>query len=646
MKTFLLLLFSCLLLPDGDAQILKQIGTRIKENAEWRAQQKTNQKIDQGLDSLIAVPKKIIDKKKSTKNKTENKEEQNQNNNSSKTKNAPANLKATAPADDLKPTDGYVTLKLSADKIFTGGFISISGESILYKNYKQVQIKVTGPSPADVRNVSLTTGGKYIVDWIAQDKTGEYTVTVTGSDKKATQSAKFTVEEMDIIFDESWPEDNIRETKRALDKLEDAVKKATSNISPKNKAELDKKMDELKEKVNEVFNLFQHLGKANREMAQLVKGKNLPPNFRANLSELNNTVAEQASQMKQVNDAANHKPQDNTICEYLVMVNEACAAFSTFTNVFSKSIGTIIQNIILDKGVPKTVSTANEAAGGYTGPHDFWLKETSKIYATSKFDAKSLTEKLGKAGIAGDVLQYIIDILMKTYCEVFTGNFTHGYTIDFRNSKGETWWNYGVDMKAAFTLRFPKKNISGTIIKMKGNLEGNATKFSFFEDIEKEDEFQKGSKGKMEVVPINTFVPLSVSFATSERDIMGFGAIARGLATPAYFNIPVDAEYDVDAKKIKIFINGAIIDFSDLVATQFLFLLIGPDLIPYPKKMTFPIHKAKNTIDGVVSFNNSFTVEKDAKGNESFSGKGNRHIGDKSTVRETDLNFTISAKKE
>jgi hypothetical protein len=39
-------------------------------------------------------------------------------------------------------------------------------------------------------------------------------------------------------------------------------------------------------------------------------------------------------------------------------------------------------------------------------------------------------------------------------------------------------------------------------------------------------------------------------------------------------------------------------------------------------------------------------VKKDAKGNLSFEGKGNRHIGDNSTVRETDLKFTISAKKE
>ena len=122
--------------------------------------------------------------------------------------------------------------------------------------------------------------------------------------------------------------------------------------------------------------------------------------------------------------------------------------------------------------------------------------------------------------------------------------------------------------------------------------------------------------------------------------------MARGLATPAYFNIPIDAEYNVDANKIKIFVNEAIVDFMPWVANQFVFLEIGGDLLPYVKKMTFPIHKAATTIGAVVRSYNEFGVDKDTKGNLSFSGKGNKHIGDKASARETDLNFTITAKKE
>jgi hypothetical protein len=80
---------------------------------------------------------------------------------------------------------------------------------------------------------------------------------------------------------------------------------------------------------------------------------------------------------------------------------------------------------------------------------------------------------------------------------------------------------------------------------------------------------------------------------------MGFGAIARGMATPAYFNLTVDAEYDVDFNKIKLFVNRALVDFSENVTTQFVFLLVGADLLPYVKKMNFPIHKVKTTFSSV-----------------------------------------------
>ena len=91
--------------------------------------------------------------------------------------------------------------------------------------------------------------------------------------------------------------------------------------------------------------------------------------------------------------------------------------------------------------------------------------------------------------------------------------------------------------------------------------------------------------------------------------------------------------------------NKSFADFSDFVANQFIFFMVGQDLIPYPKTMSFPIHKAKTTINGIFIAFKEFEVKKDSKGNESFQGKGNRHIGDKTSIRETNLNFTLSAKK-
>jgi hypothetical protein len=74
--------------------------------------------------------------------------------------------------------------------------------------------------------------------------------------------------------------------------------------------------------------------------------------------------------------------------------------------------------------------------------------------------------------------------------------------------------------------------------------------------------------------------------------------------------------------------------------------LVGGDLLPYFKRMTFPIHKIFRTLGSVVWKNNEFPVNKDSKGNLSFSGKANKHLGDKTGKMEHDLNFSISANKE
>jgi hypothetical protein len=55
------------------------------------------------------------------------------------------------------------------------------------------------------------------------------------------------------------------------------------------------------------------------------------------------------------------------------------------------------------------------------------------------------------------MIQFATDFLMKKYCGVYKGNMRHDYTIEFRNGKGENWWTYGVEVKAAFTCDIQKK---------------------------------------------------------------------------------------------------------------------------------------------------------------------------------------------
>ncbi|HMK17348.1 MAG TPA: hypothetical protein VK492_04045 [Chitinophagaceae bacterium] len=646
MRIFLLLLFIFSITNKCNSQILKKVGDKVKRDAEWRARYKADQQVNKGIDSLIAAPKKASDKKKAEKSERKTATVESTDNKNEAVKN---NISADVQDEnDMTPKDGFLTLTLSNEEIFTGGSILISGESVKYKNFNQVEIKVKGPSGVPVvKSIPLMANGKFNAEWISSNVTGDFTVTVTTGDKKAVQTAKFTVSEMELIFDDEWPESNIKATKDAYNKLDDAVDKAETGLGSKDKAELDKKLAEVKEKVDASLKLFKDLNSAAKEITRLCKtGKKLSPNLAGNLSALNNNLTEHASQMKSIGKLADHQPQDNTVCEHLVMVSEACAAFSAFTNFWSKSVTTILLNITLDKGVPKAAEIINSKTVDLSSPNDFLMKEPAKIFATAAADAESLTSKLGTAGFAGDITQFASDFLLKKYCGVYKGEMTHDYTVEFRNKDGVTWWKYGVVMKGALSLRYPKEGSKGKIIKMKGNLEGNATKFTFYQNVEADDGFLEGSKGKIEVVELKVLKPPAIPFVSSLNDPAGFGAVARTLATPACFNIIIDAEYDVDADKIKIFVEKSLIDFSPAVNNQLIFLLIGADLLPYFKKMTFPIHKVYNTLGSVVRDHNEFTVEKNPKGNLSFSGKANKHLGDKTEKIEHDLNFSISAKKE
>jgi hypothetical protein len=652
MRSFLALVFLLFFWSSSDAQFFKDLGNKAKDEVEYRIRRKAGQKIDEGLDKALDLPRKIkINKKGNEPATTDEPKTSGQSGQGQSGQKKKDDKRSSSPAaglkdeggDDLVAKDGFITLDLSAKAVFPGASLRFSGESIKQKQFTSVEITVSGPSTHEVRTLSLNAEGAYSMDWVATSNTGEYTVTVKSSDKKAEKTEPFTVEGLNGM--ENWGTDNINETNNAYDNLKDQVERAEGSVSAKDKAELEKKLNDVKSKVDDLIKLFTDLNKAGKATSDLVKkGIRQPQSFTRYLPDLNNTLATHAREMKTFNRLSKHEPFDNTICEYLVMVNEACAAFSTITNVATLNITGILKNIALDKVAPKLAGDANKAAGG--NQSDFALQEATKMYATSKIDAESMLTKMGQAGLAGDLLQFASSVLLKVYCGTFSGDIQHDYTINFRNGDGLTWWKYGVKMKGSLSLRYPKKGAESGIIKMKGSIEGNATNFTFFQNVAIEESFNEGSKGKIEVVELKVLKPATFPFVSSQADKLGFGAAARTLVTPASFYIPVDAEYDPDNDKIKITINPALWDFTPFVKNTFIFLLVGGDLLPYIKKMDFPIHSAERTMRGNLLVNNEFTMYKDEKGNPYFSDKRNRHIGSPGTKIETDLNLDIQAKKD
>ncbi|HEX7846342.1 MAG TPA: hypothetical protein VF476_11130 [Chitinophagaceae bacterium] len=612
------------------SQILKKVLKDAKNEAESKVRSKARQKTSDALDSLL-TPSREEGKKSKQKQP-------------SSQPSGSAGASSNGGGEGSTMGEGFISMYVSSNQVFKGGMILVTGTSVKYGELKNVELRVKGPDTDETDMITLNQNGTYTVGWTAE-QTGEFTLTVKSSDGKDQKSDKVVVYDIEVI-DSLLVMENIEWTHKTYDKLKEEADRVKTQIGDRDDAELEKKLNVTKKNVDAVLKLFTEIQKAAGGLEKtLKKGAPLPPNLANNLSQLNDRLKEQAKQMKQVYESTSRQPYDNTICEYLVMLNEACAAFSTFTNVWSKSVATILKNVVLDKATPKAVEMANEKAGANMGDYGAADKAAGKLFATAQLDAEGLYGKLSAASFTGDIAQFATDVLMKKYCGLFKGELSHKYTIIYRNSTNVIWWQYSYTTKAAVTFRYPKSS-SGNIIRMKGNIEGNATSFRFSEDIEQEDEFREKMKSRARLYHVPIIQPVSVPFSTAQQDGLGFGAVARGVGTPAYFNIPVDAEYNTDAETIKLSLNEAIVDFSPLVKYTYGFVAIIYGVAPLVTRVDFPINKAKLTLNAVVSRNNLLTVTKSGANNLVVKGDGERHIGSESDAIEHKISYTLTARND
>src|SRR5664280_1050498 len=85
----------------------------------------------------------------------------------------------------------------------------------------------------------------------------------------------------------------------------------------------------------------------------------------------------------------------------------------------------------------------------------------------------------------------------------------------------------------------------------------------------------KGREGLTQFYSLQLHKPIAIPFsaASADKDI-GFGAVARAIAVPSAFNIPIDADYDVAQKKVTIYVNDALVDFTPAVCYIYGYIMI------------------------------------------------------------------------
>ena len=624
----------------GRGQILKDLSRRLTNDAQSKVEQKISSKMDQGLDSLT---------KKKTKTKSKN---------NSTTVNTPDSTSVTttevkpsgntsggnttvAQQNDQSNDSGYIKFSLSSNKILTGGTVTVSGTSIMYGSLNAVDMTVTGPSTDESKKIPLKNDGSFSTTWQSKGA-GNYKIMVKSSNGKGSQTSPLDVypfEEMDLITGPGR-----KETERAYDKLKSVIDGIKSELTASDANDLQQKMEDVTKKKNKCLTFLDDLDNAGKGLDEIEKKYgSVPPSVTENLSQLDNLLSTQATHMEQLNDIAQHEAYDNSICEDLVMVNEACAAFITFTEFYARCPA-ILASLASDRVVGPVTGAAGNAAGASEVTTEM-AKETAKIFSAPKLDA-DWGSKMTEAGLAGEITQMCNEKLMKKYCVVMSGDLKHDYQCTFKNEYNNVWWQYNYTTEATISLRYPRDNKGGSIIKMKGNIEGNATKFSIYQKASEIDEFREAMKNRAQLYAVLLYAPPSMPFSSARADKnVGFGAVARAIVTPAYFNIPIDADYDVQAKKLKIYLNAPLMDFNPSLVRYIYCYITFPLGIPLTTRIDYPINSVKLTLGKVIEKNNDFNIETDKENNLFVNAKGSTQVGQGTSI-EHHINFSFSMKSE
>ncbi len=621
---------------NGKSQLFKKIKTAVVSGASNAVQGKAYSEADKAVNKVL-TPNKKTTPEKPTPQATEKPQEKT----STPTPvNGSSSSKTDTPAKQTG--DGFLDAAVSSKSIFIGGTLFFTGQSGVYEKVNSIEILISSGTNPQSFTVPLAKDGKFNAKWIANGPAGNYTATVYSSDKKTSKALSFTVSGLNDLNDMAT--ESITITKKIVAQIEKRVAVAKPDLSSKDGADMDKKLADGKQQANTLLDAFEKINTAGKTFSSSAKqGEVLPPSMSHNLSALKNELSSYNTSSQVLLDNIEHRTNPYTICETLVMVSEACAALSTATNFSAKATG-ILKNIFMDKVIPFTASGMNDLAPNLSKMSSDKLALGVKYLGAAHLDLEGLNTGMGKLGIAGDLAQFAANILLKKYCGVFEGDVSHSYDVDFRNTDGVTWWKYGYKTGAKIYLRYPKSKGNGKIVNMKGHIEGNATSFSFYQNIKAEDGFYETTKGHAVVKQMAVLTPFTIPFVSAEADKLGFGMMARAVATPAYFCLPIDAIYDRDAQTIRIVMTEGGIDFTELVKHRVLFCVPVP--LPLFRIQDFPIEKCKKTMDAVIRRYGEYKVVETKGGGLSFGGSGVHHAGDKHSETETTVNLTISAKQE
>jgi hypothetical protein len=466
----------------------------------------------------------------------------------------------------------HVDVSATPAMVLPGQPVTIFGSTGTYQNKNQANITVRHESGTLSAPLSapVASNGTFSLTFSDTKKPGKYKVTVTAPDGKGKGEAEFRVGSIGTIAADV--ERIATELGKRIDRLISVTKASAVSLPPSDERDVViKKIDDIQAKRKTItLPPVVILG----ELKKIVPGPgvvNLPD--QKIFGELRDWVPEGERAIDEI-DKSGIAEKPAPVCETINTALQG-AKFASYAFAITGKLNTTLINIGVDKGTPALVNAIigqGTAASGVS----------SGLKMGAELAKKESTIFNALIGLSTDLVELLVKKVFERYCSQYTGPMNAKMTMVWKEGV-QRWLQYGVELEGVFRLRYPKDPPAGKPVYMTGEFEGNATNFTFWEDVTVVEQLPKS----LIVVARQWLSPQP--FPNSVKSPVDFGQIARKL-TLAYFDVPVVAE--MTGETIKMQVKPARSDFSDAVKNRLLFVVLA-GLIPDFKVFSFPIEKAQ-----------------------------------------------------
>ena len=409
-----------------------------------------------------------------------------------------------------------------------------------------------------------TTVGKYDVKATAPDGNGNgsTTFTVALAGEVATTATKTIGEAIAVGVDA------IASAQKAL---------ATMPPSPP--------QQQLSQKLNELQGMLaktpQPIAAMRTSVAQMANAAVARPSIGAVVDPALGEIAEWNAEAQVKLDEAKKRlaaaKDEAALCDTINLAGEALSLVQLVTTLASGGVTTVAYKLFMNNGLPAALNTLP------TGDTEkFATGEAIKAGIETTKGLKAILDQ--GLDFVGNLAGFVTKEVFKRYCNTYEGPVTAHMELTIAE-KLVPWWKYTVTLEGLIRLRFQKSAPTNKPIPLTGEIEGNATNFTFNEDV---FVIEKPPQG---MVVMKRLRVTPVPFVNSAKDPLGFGLFAR-MGTPAYFHVPVQGE--LIGGKLILKLLDAKVDFTDVVKNRLVLIAIHPALpIPMIKTFDFPVQKAQ-----------------------------------------------------